>query len=411
MTRRVVITGIGAVTSLGLTARGTWARLLAGESGVAPITHFDASAMSCRIAAEVKGFDATTIAEAHEVKKLDPFTQFGMAAGQEAIRDAGMADGGFDPDRVGCIFGVGIGGLTDIESTKETLMERGPRRVSPFFIPKIMMNAVAGQLSMRWGLRGPNFVTASACASSNHALGLAFRAIKNGDADAMLAGGSEATITPLGISGFCALRAMSQRNDAPTKASRPFDKGRDGFVMGEGAGALWLEEFEHAKKRGAKIYAEFRGFGMTADAYHITSPAPEGAGAAKAMRHALAEARLAPTDVQYVNAHGTSTEVNDALETQAMKSVFGDHAKKLAISSTKSMTGHLLGGAGAVEAVVSVLSIADGKVHPTINQEEPDPACDLDYVPNVARDLAVSNVMSNSLGFGGHNAVLLFGKV
>jgi 3-oxoacyl-[acyl-carrier-protein] synthase II len=264
---------------------------------------------------------------------------------------------------------------------------------------------------MRWGLRGPNFVTASACASSNHALGLAFRAIKNGDADAMLAGGSEATITPLGISGFCALRAMSQRNDAPTKASRPFDKGRDGFVMGEGSGALVLEEFEHAKKRGAKIYAEFKGFGMTADAYHITSPAPEGAGAARAMRHALAEARIAPTDVQYVNAHGTSTEINDALETQAMKSVFGDHAKRLAISSTKSMTGHLLGGAGAVEAVVSVLSIADGKVHPTINQEEPDPACDLDYIPNVARDLRVANAMSNSLGFGGHNAVLVFGKV
>jgi 3-oxoacyl-[acyl-carrier-protein] synthase II len=411
MTRRVVITGIGAVTSLGLSARATWTRLLAGDSGVAPISRFDASAMACRIAAEVKGFDPTTIAEAHEVKKLDPFTQFGMAAGQEAIRDAGMADGGFDPDRVGCIFGVGIGGLTDIEATKELLMERGPRRVSPFFIPKIMMNAVAGQLSMRWGLRGPNFVTASACASSNHALGLAFRAIKNGDADAMLAGGAEATITPLGIAGFCALRALSQRNDAPAKASRPFDKGRDGFVMGEGAGSLVLEELEHARKRGAKIYAEFKGFGMTADAYHITSPAPEGAGAARAMRHALDEGRVAPGDVQYVNAHGTSTEINDALETQAIKTVFGGHAKKLAISSTKSMTGHLLGGAGAVEAVVSVLSIADGKVHPTINQEEPDPACDLDYVPNVAREMPVANAMSNSLGFGGHNAVLLFGKV
>jgi 3-oxoacyl-[acyl-carrier-protein] synthase II len=282
--------------------------------------------------------------------------------------------------------------------------------VSPFFIPKIMMNAVAGQLSMRWGLRGPNFVTASACASSNHALGLAFRAVKNGDADLMLAGGTEATITPLGIAGFCALRAMSQRNDAPTKASRPFDKGRDGFVMGEGAGAVVLEEYEHAKRRGARIYAEFKGFGMTADAYHITSPAPEGAGAARAMRHALDEARVAPENVQYVNAHGTSTEINDALETQAMKTVFGAHAKKLAISSTKSMTGHLLGGAGAVEAVVTTLSIADGKVHPTINQEEKDPECDLDYIPNVARDLAVTNAISNSLGFGGHNAVVLLGK-
>ncbi len=410
MTRRVVITGIGAVTALGLTARGTFARLLAGESGIAPITRFDASAMSCRIAGEVKGFDPTTIAEAHEVKKLDPFTQFGMAAAQEALKDGGLDSGGFDPDRFGCLFGVGIGGLTDIEATKELLMERGPRRVSPFFIPKIMMNAVAGQISMRWGLRGPNFVTASACASSNHALGLAFRAIKNGDADAMLAGGSEATITPLGISGFCALRAMSTRNDAPTKASRPFDKGRDGFVMGEGAGALVLEELESAKKRGARIYAEFKGFGMTADAYHITSPAPEGAGAARAMRHALEEARVAPQDVQYVNAHGTSTEINDALETLAIKSVFGEHAKRLAVSSTKSMTGHLLGGAGAVEAVVTTLSIAERRVHPTINQEEPDPACDLDYVPNVGRELAVTNAVSNSLGFGGHNAVLLLGK-
>jgi len=410
MTRRVAVTGIGAVTALGLTARDTWAKLLAGQSGVARITHFDPSAMACQIAAEIKGFDPTTIAEAHEVKKLDPFTQFGMAAGQEAIRDGGFEGAKFDPDRIGCIFGVGIGGLTDIEATKELLMERGPRRVSPFFIPKIMMNAVAGQLSMRWGLRGPNFVTASACASSNHALGLAFRAIKNGDADAMLAGGSEATITPLGISGFCALRAMSTRNDAPTKASRPFDKGRDGFVMGEGAGALLLEEMEHAKKRGARIYAEFKGFGMTADAFHITSPAPEGAGAAKAMRHALAEARVDPADVQYVNAHGTSTEINDALETQAIKTVFGPNAKRVAVSSTKSMTGHLLGGAGAVEAVVTVLSIADGRVHPTINQEEPDPACDLDYVPNVAREVRVVNAVSNSLGFGGHNAVLVFGR-
>jgi 3-oxoacyl-[acyl-carrier-protein] synthase II len=411
MARRVVITGIGAVTALGLTARDTWRRLLAGESGAAAITHFDAAAMACRIAAEVKGFNPASVVAEHEVRKIDPFTQFGMSAGQEAMQDAGLASGGFDPDRMGCMFGVGIGGLTDIEATKELLMERGPRRVSPFFIPKIMMNAVAGQLSMRWGLRGPNFVTASACASSNHALGLAFRAIKHGDADAMLAGGTEATITPLGISGFCALRAMSQRNDAPTKASRPFDKGRDGFVMGEGAGAVVLEEYEHAKKRGARIYAEFKGFGMTADAYHITSPAPEGAGAARAMRLALTEANVSPENVQYVNAHGTSTEINDMLETQALKTVFGAHARKLAISSTKSMTGHLLGGAGAVEAVVTTLSIAEGKVHPTINQEEPDPECDLDYIPNVGRDLSVSNAISNSLGFGGHNAVVLLGRV
>lgn len=411
MTRRVVITGIGAVTALGHSARETWKHLLAGESGVGPITHFDASAMTCRIAGEIKGFDATTVVPEHEVRKIDPFTLYGMAAGQEALRDSGLDAGGFDADRAGCIFGVGIGGLTDIEATKELLMERGPRRVSPFFIPKIMMNAVAGQLSMRWGLRGPNFVTASACASSNHALGLAFRAIKSGEADVMLSGGSEATITSLGIAGFCALRALSTRNDAPAKASRPFDKGRDGFVMGEGAGSLVLEEYEHAKRRGARVYAEFKGFGMTADAYHITSPAPEGAGAARAIRHALHEAGLAPESVQYVNAHGTSTEINDALETQAIKTVFGDHARRLAISSTKSMTGHLLGGAGAVEAVVTTLSIADSKVHPTINQEEPDPQCDLDYVPNVARDLAVTNAVSNSLGFGGHNAVVVIGKV
>jgi 3-oxoacyl-[acyl-carrier-protein] synthase II len=412
MSRRVVITGLGAVTSVGLSARETWAGLLEGRSGAARITHFDASAMTCHIACEVKGFDPSTVVPEHEVKKVDPFTQFGMAAAQEALRDAGLAqEGAYDPDRAGCMFGVGIGGLTDIEATKELMTERGPRRVSPFFIPKIMMNAVAGQVSMRWGLRGPNFVTASACASSNHALGLAFRAIKNGEADLMVAGGSEATITPLGIAGFCALRAMSTRNDAPTRASRPFDKGRDGFVMGEGAGALILEEYERAKARGARIYAEFKGFGMTADAYHITSPAPEGAGAAKAMRYALQEGGVRPEQVQYVNAHGTSTEINDALETQAIKTVFGDHARKLAISSTKSMTGHLLGGAGAVEAVVTTLSIAEGRVHPTINQEEPDPACDLDYIPNVGRELAVTNAVSNSLGFGGHNAVLLIGKL
>jgi 3-oxoacyl-[acyl-carrier-protein] synthase II len=412
--RRVAVTGIGAVTALGLTARESWKRLLAGESGAARITHFDPSAMTCHIACEVKGFDPKSVVPEHEVRKFDPFVLFGMSASQEALGDAGLVENGasrgFDPDRAGCIFGVGIGGLTDIEATKELMTERGPRRVSPFFIPKIMMNAVAGQVSMRWGLRGPNFVTASACASSNHAIGLAFRAVKQGDADLMLAGGSEATITPLGIAGFCALRALSTRNDDPARASRPFDKGRDGFVMGEGAGALVLEEFEHARRRGARIYAEVKGFGMTADAFHITSPAPEGAGAARAMRLALDEAQVAPQDLQYVNAHGTSTEINDPLETQAIKTVFGAHAAKLAISSTKSMTGHVLGGAGAVEAVAVALTIAEGRVHPTINQEERDPECDLDYVPNQGRELAVRHAMSNSLGFGGHNAVLLFGK-
>lgn len=411
MSRRVAITGLGTVNALGHDASSTWSRLLEGQSGVDVITHFDASQMTTRIAAEVRGLDLSSVAAEHELKKLDPFTQYGLHAAVQAMHDAGLAQGGYEPERFGCMFGVGIGGLTDIEATKEVLLQRGPRRVSPFFIPKIMMNAVAGQTSMRFGLRGPNFVTASACASSNHALGLAFRAIKNGDADLMLAGGSEATITPLGISGFCALRAMSQRNDDPKRASRPFDKGRDGFVMGEGAGALVFEELEHAKRRGARVYAEVRGFGMTADGHHITAPDPEGAGAARAMRNALAEAGLNPDDVDYVNAHGTSTELNDAIETQAIKSVFGAHARRLCVSSTKSMLGHLLGGAGAVEAVASVLSIHTRRVHPTINQEEPDPRCDLDYVPNVARDLDVRHALSNSNGFGGHNATLLFSRV
>jgi 3-oxoacyl-[acyl-carrier-protein] synthase II len=411
MSRRVVVTGLGTVNALGHDVAGTWAALLAGRSGVDLITHFDASQMTTRIAAEIRGLDMSKVGPEHEVKKLDPFVQFGLHAAVQAMEDAGHAQGGFDGDRFGCIFGVGIGGLTDIEATKETLVARGPRRVSPFFIPKIMMNAVAGQASMRYGLRGPNFVTASACASSNHALGLSFRAVKYGEADMMLAGGTEATITPLGISGFCALRAMSQRNDDPKRASRPFDKGRDGFVMGEGAGALVMEEMEHAKRRGARIYAEVVGFGMTADGHHITAPDPEGAGATRAMRAALAEAKADPAAVDYVNAHGTSTELNDAIETIAIKTVFGAHAKKLCVSSTKSMLGHLLGGAGAVEAVATTMSLHTQKVHPTINQEEADPACDLDYVPNVAQERPVRMALSNSNGFGGHNATLLFAKV
>ena len=416
MSRRVVITGLGTVNALGHNVADTWAGLLEGRSGVKLITHFDASQMTTRIAAEIRDLDLSLVGPDHEVRKLDPFVQYGMHAAVQAMNDAGRAgaDGagaGFERDDFGCLFGVGIGGLTDIEATKELLMARGPRRVSPFFIPKIMMNAVAGQASMRFGLRGPNFVTASACASSNHALGLAFRCVKHGDADLMLAGGTEATITSLGISGFCALRAMSTRNDDPTKASRPFDLGRDGFVMGEGAGALVMEEYEHARRRGARIYGEIVGFGMTADGHHITAPDPEGAGAARSMRNALKEANVSPDSVDYVNAHGTSTELNDAVETAAVKVVFGDHARKLAISSTKSMTGHLLGGAGAVEAVATVMSLHTQRVHPTINQEEPDPKCDLDYVPNVAREMTVRYALSNSNGFGGHNASLLFARV
>ncbi len=412
MSRRVVITGLGTVNALGHTPEATWAALLEGRSGVSKITHFDASQMATQIAAEVRGLDTSIVCEDHELKKLDPFTVYGMHAAVQAMRDAGFGDAkGYDGDRFGCTFGVGIGGLTDIEATKETLMARGPRRVSPFFIPKIMMNAVSGQISMRFGLRGPNFVTASACASSNHAMGLAFRSVKWGEADLMVTGGAEATITPLGISGFCALRAMSTRNDAPEKASRPFDKGRDGFVMGEGAGSVVLEEYEHAKRRGARIYAEVVGFGMTADGHHITAPDPEGAGACRAMRAALTEAGIGPDAVDYINAHGTSTELNDMVETAAIKTVFGEHARKLCISSTKSMLGHLLGAAGAVELVATTLSVASQRVHPTINQEEADPRCDLDYVPNVARDRSVRYALSNSNGFGGHNATILVAKI
>lgn len=411
MRRRVVITGIGAITALGNTARDTWDGLLEGRSGIGPITHFDASEYACRIAGEVRDFDPSGTAERHELRKLDPFTLFGMAAADEAMGDSGLLDIEFERERAGCMFGVGIGGLTDIEATKELLLERGPRRVSPHFIPKIMMNAVSGRVSMKHGLQGPNFVTASACASATHALGLAMRSVRYGEADIMVAGGAEATITPLGVSGFCSLRAMSTRNDEPTRASRPFDKDRDGFVMGEGAGALVFEEYEHARARGARIYAEVTGFGMTADAFHITQPAPGGRGAARAMQQAVDDARVDPTAFTYVNAHGTSTPVNDPLETAALRAVFGSHADQLAVSSTKSMTGHLLGGAGAVEAVVSALTVAEGKAHGTANLENQDEECDLDCMADGARELDVRHVLSNSLGFGGHNAVLVFSRV
>ncbi len=411
MSRRVVITGIGSINALACGAQASWRRMLEGHSGISRITHFDPADYACHIAGEVKGFDPATIVEEHEARKYDPFTLFGLGAAHEALTDAGLADGGFDPDRAGCIMGVGIGGLTDIEATKELMMARGPRRVSPHFIPKIMMNAVAGRISMRYGLRGPNFVTASACASANHAMGLAMRSIRSGDADMMVTGGAEATITPLGIAGFCALRALSTRNDAPEAASRPFDRDRDGFVMGEGGGALVFEEYEHARRRGATIYAAVSGFGMTADAFHITAPAPEGAGAASAMRMALDDAGVDPSEVDYINAHGTSTPVNDPLETQAIKAVFGEHARDIAISSTKSMVGHVLGAAGAIELVVTALSMRDQVVHPTLNLDHADPECDLDYVPGAARELHIRHALSNSLGFGGHNAVLVLSHV
>jgi len=411
MSRRVVVTGIGAVTALGLDARSTYEGLLEGRSGIGPITRFDTTDFPTKIAGELKGFDAGTVLEPHEARKLDPFTLYAMAAAKEALGDCGIDLAKQDPTRFGVICGVGIGGLIEIEAQHLVMIERGPRRVNPFVIPKIMMNAAAGQISIRFGLQGPNYATASACASSSHAVGLAMKAIRWGEADVMIAGGSEATITRLGVGGFNALKALSTRNDAPERASRPFDRDRDGFVMGEGGGALILEELEHARKRGARIYAEVKGFGMTADAHHITAPAPGGEGARRAMSMALQDARMAPEGVQYVNAHGTSTPINDPLETAAIKGAFGDHARKLAISSSKSMIGHLLGGSGAVEAVISVLTVQKGAVHPTANLENPDPECDLDYVPGAAREMEVRNALSNSLGFGGHNACVLVGRL
>jgi len=408
--RRVVITGVGAITALGNDARSTFRGLLEGRSGVGPITRFDPKDHVTKFAAEIKNFDSSTVLPPHEARKLDPFVLFAMAAAKECLLDSGIDVAKTDRTRFGAIIGVGIGGLTDIETQHSIALEKGPRRINPFFIPRIMMNAAAGQVSIQHGLQGPNYATASACASSAHAVGLAMKTIRWDEADIMLAGGSEATITTLGIGGFNALKALSVRNDAPERASRPFDRDRDGFVMGEGAGCLVLEELEHARRRGARIYAEVKGFGMSADAHHITAPAPQGEGARRSMEMALRDGKVAADDIQYVNAHGTSTPINDPLETAAMKGAFGDHARRLAISSSKSMIGHILGGSGAVEAVITTLSIVEGVVHPTANLENPDPECDLDYIPGASRKLHIRNAISNSLGFGGHNATVLIGR-
>ena len=413
MTRRVVVTGLGTVNACGNDCETSWKAVVEGRSGVGLITRFDPEflEMPCLIAAELKDFDPLDWVQKRDLKKLDLMTLYGVAASQQAWDDAGLAEGnGLDRERCGTIIGTGIGGLDSIENTHTTIMEKGPQRVSPYFVPRMMANAIAGNLSIRYDLQGPSYITASACASSNHAMALAYRSIVDGESDVIITGGAEATITSMGMAGFNSMKAMSRRNDEPEKASRPFDKQRDGFVMGEGAGILVFEELEQAKKRGAPMYAEVLGAGMSADAYHITAPAPGGSGPARAMKLALKSAKLNPEDVQYINAHGTSTQLNDVAETEAVKSVFGDHAKDVAISSSKSMVGHLLGGAGGVEGVFTVLSIRDGRVHPTINQEEPDPACDLDYVPNVARDLEVKHALSNALGFGGHNVTLAFGR-
>ena len=406
--RRVVVTGLGAVTPLGVGVETTFERLLRGESGIATITAFDPAAFVTRMAGECRDFKAEEQFPKVESKKLDRFTQFALVATAEALKHSGIKESKPDPTRVGVVIGSGIGGINELESQDKVLFDRGPDRISPFFIPKMMMNAAAGQISIYHGFEGPNFATASACASASHAIGMALKTIQYDEADVMIAGGSEATITPLAIGGFCALKAMSRRNDDPAASSRPFDRDRDGFVMGEGSAVIVLEELEHAKRRGARILAELAGFGTTADAFHITAPKEDGAGPIRAMRFALKDGGIDPSQVDYVNAHGTSTEYNDIVETKALKSVFGDHAAKLAISSSKSMIGHLLGAAGAIGAVVSTLSVARGVVHPTRNLDNPDPQCDLDYVPREAREMRVRAAICNALGFGGHNACLAF---
>jgi 3-oxoacyl-[acyl-carrier-protein] synthase II len=408
--RRVAVTGLGALTPVGNTAEEFWAALTAGRSGIGPITRFDASNLPTRIAGEVRNFDPLTYLDRKEARRLDPYLQYAMACAVMAVDDASLDRDRLDPTRFGVLIGSGIGGISTLLESHETLLTKGPDRVSPFFIPMLIINMASGLVSMRFGARGPNSAVVTACATGNHAIGDAFRLIQRGDADVMLAGGAEAIIVPLCMAGFCAMKAMSTRNDEPTKASRPFDAARDGFVCGEGGGILVLEALDRALARDARIYAEIVGYGMTGDAHHMTAPDPEGAGAAGAMAAALGDAALGPGDVGYINAHGTSTPYNDRFETLAIKRVFGDHARRLAVSSTKSMTGHLLGAAGGVEAIATVLALHHGVLPPTINYETPDPDCDLDYVPNQARKQDVDAALSNAFGFGGTNATLIFRK-
>lgn len=408
--RRVVITGIGMISPLGIGNEPTWQGLLEGRSGIGPITKFDATDYACRIAGEVKGFDPEKWIEKKEIKKSDTFIHYAVAAAQMAVDDSGLDTLKEDPDRLGVIIGSGIGGLPLIEETHRKLLEKGPSRISPFFIPGLIVNLAAGHVSIRFKAQGPSSAPATACATGAHAIGDAFRIIQHDDADIMFAGGSEAVITPLAVGGFSAMRALSTRNDEPQRASRPWDAGRDGFVMGEGAGILIIEEREHAIARGAKIYCEITGYGMSSDAFHITSPSEDGSGMMRVMQRALKDARLQPTDIQYINAHGTSTPVGDKTETIAVKRVFADHAYKLAVSSTKSMTGHLLGAAGGLESAITALAIINRILPPTINYEVPDPECDLDYVPNKARPMDLVHAMSNSFGFGGTNATLIFSR-
>lgn len=409
--RRVVVTGVGVVSPLGTGNAKNWEALVAGKSGIGPITRFDASELPVKIAGEVKDFVAEDFIDKKEIKKMDLFIQYSLAAAQFAMEDSGLVIDEGNAERVGVLVGAGLGGLPAIERYHSALLEGGYKKISPFFIPMLIINLAPGHISIKYGAKGPNVSSVSACATGTHSIGDAYHMIRRGDADAMIAGGTESTVTPLGIGGFSVMKALSTNNDNPAAASRPFDKGRDGFVLSEGAGIVVLEEYEAAKARGAKIYGEIVGYGLSADAYHLTSPAPGGEGAARCMKMALKTAQVNPEQVDYINAHGTSTPYGDVGETMAIRSVFGPHADKLMVSSTKSMTGHLLGAAGGIEAVFSLLAMKNSVVPPTINYTEPDPECDLDYVPNTARDAKVEYAMSNSFGFGGTNASLLFRKV
>jgi 3-oxoacyl-[acyl-carrier-protein] synthase II len=407
MKKRIVVTGIGIVSPIGVGKEEFAQALEQGKSGANHITSFDVTNFSTKIAANVKDFVVENYLDRKKARRMARFTQLGTVAAQMAVKDSGLKLEEEDRSRIGVVTGTGMGGLDVIEEEHRSLMEKGPRRVSPFLIPMIITNILPGEIAIQCGCTGPNYAVSSACSSSNHAIGDAMRIIEYGDADIMITGGSEAAITPLGLAGFCSIKALSQRNDAPLTASRPFDKNRDGFLMGEGGGIVVIESLEHAQKRGAHIYAELIGYGASDDAYHITAPHPEAGAAAQAMRAAMANAGITSNDVDYINAHGTSTEYNDKTETLAIKKVFGERAYKVPVSSTKSMTGHLLGAAGACELIATILSMQNGFIHPTINYETPDPECDLDYVPNVARRQQINCALSNSLGFGGHNAVLI----
>ena len=409
--RRVVVTGLGIVSPVGNTVAGAWENVLAGRSGVGPITRFDVSKFATRFGGSIKDFNVEDYLTPKEARKMDPFMHYGFGAAAQAIKDAGLEVTEANSDRIGIVMGAGIGGLDTIEETSAKYLEaRNPRKISPFFIPGSIINMVSGHISIRYGIRGPNLAVVTACTTSTHAIGLAARTIQYGDAEVMIAGGAEMATTPLGLGGFCAVKALSERNDEPTRASRPWDRDRDGFVLGDGAGALVIEELEHARARGARIYAELTGFGMSGDAYHMTAPQESGAGARLSMVNCIKDAHLNVDQVDYINAHATSTPLGDKAETVAIKDALGAHAKKVAVSSTKSMTGHLLGAAGAVEAIFSVLAIRDQVAPPTINYDNPDPDCDLDFVPNTARPMPIEVTLSNSFGFGGTNGTLIFRK-